>query len=41
VDKQKEFVDKLVEALKSDHETKPMDNVDWSDVAKVWDEVFR
>ena len=41
VDKQKEFVDKLVEALKSDHETKPVDNVDWSDVAKVWDEVFR
>ena len=41
VDKQKEFVDNLVKALKSNHTTRPVDNVDWADIAKVWDKAFR
>ena len=41
VDKQAEFVDNVAKALKSDHETKPVDNVAWSDVAKVWAEALQ
>lgn len=41
VDKQREYVDKLVKALQSNHVTKPVDNVDWADVAKIWDKAFR
>ena len=40
-EKQKEFIQKLVAALKSGHQTKPVPNVDWSDVAQVWDEALR
>lgn len=40
-DKQKEFIQKLTEALKSNHITPPVTGVDWSDVAQVWDKVFR
>ena len=40
-EKQAEFIQKLVAALKSGHQTKPVPNVDWSDVAKVWDEALR
>jgi len=41
VDKQREYVDNLVKALKSNHVTKPVDNVDWADVGRVWNEVLR
>lgn len=40
-EKQQEFITKLIEALKSDHNTEPITGVDWSDVAQVWDKVFR
>ncbi len=35
-DKQAEFVDNLVKAIKSDTKIKPVDNIYWSDIAKQW-----
>lgn len=35
-EKQAEMVKNTIKALKSTHKVKPVPNVDWSDVAKVW-----
>lgn len=39
--KQQQFIEKVVEALKSNHVTEPVPEVDWEDVAKQWDAVLR
>lgn len=39
-EKQAEFVDMVVKALNSKHQTKPVPKVSWADVAKEWDNVL-